>query len=133
MRSSYYVACVAGGFVRAGQKSWRRSREKNGAEAASGSRFPHDYSYAYAYAYAYRTSGDQALDSQQVIFRSPVIKDWTNVRAQIRLIQRRPSKRSNSVLLFRENKLTFLDDSCGMISVSFQLLIPSSYNPAPNN
>ena len=26
------VACVAGGFVRAGQKSWRRSRERNGAE-----------------------------------------------------------------------------------------------------
>ena len=33
------VACVAGGFVRAaGQKSWRRSRERNKAEAAGFSR-----------------------------------------------------------------------------------------------
>ena len=39
-----------------------------------------------------------ALDSQRVFYRSPAIKDWTNVYAQILLIQRRPSIRSYSVL-----------------------------------
>ena len=40
-----------------------------------------------------------ALDSQRIVYRSPVTKDWTNVHAQILLIQRHPSKRPHSVLL----------------------------------
>ena len=50
--------------------------------------------------FGWTTSLSDALDSQRVFYRSLVIKDWTNVHAQILLIQRRPSIRSHSVLLF---------------------------------